>query len=247
MNVSLYQAAASMNAQARWQELITQNLAAGSIPGFRKNDVSFAAVAAGVPSALDSTGVGNVIPAARLGTNFQPGELRPTGNAMDLALDGPGFLEVQLPNGNSAYTRDGELHVNAQGQLVTKQGYAVLSDSGPLQFDPNNSGAITISSDGHVSQGSEVKGTLQIKEFKNPHTLTSTNNGYFINQNPDVQPQAAVATGVRQGFLENSNTSPTAEMASLITSMRLFETSQKVLQMQDERMGKVITEVGNPS
>jgi len=248
MNVSLYQAAASMNAQARWQELITQNLAAGAVPGYRKSDVSFSAVEAGLPAtALNGTAMRHVIPAARTGTNFQPGELRATGGATDLALEGPGFFEVQLPNGNSAYTRDGELHVSAQGQLVTKQGYSVLSDSGPLQFDPNNGGAITISADGHVSQGGDVKGTLRLTEFKDPHALTSINDGFFLADKPEAQPETAVGTQVRQGFLEASNTSPTAEMASLITSMRMFEASQKVLQMQDERMGKVITEVGNPS
>jgi flagellar basal-body rod protein FlgG len=130
---------------------------------------------------------------------------------------------------------------------VTKQGYTVLSDSGPLQFDPNNGGAITISADGHVSQGGDVKGALRLAEFKNPHALTSINDGYFLADKPEAQRETASGTQVRQGFLEASNTSPTAEMASLITSMRLFEASQKVLQMQDERMGKVITEVGNPS
>jgi flagellar basal-body rod protein FlgG len=248
MNVSLYQAAASMNAQARWQELITENLSTGSIPGYRKHDISFAAVEAGLPSsALNAANSHNVIPSARSGVNFQQGELRATGNSMDFALEGPGLFEVQLPNGNKAYTRDGEFHVSPQGQLVTKQGYAVVSDSGPLQFDPNNGGAITIAPDGHVSQGSDVKGTIRMVEFKNLQDLTPISSGYFLNETPGVQPETASATHLRQGFLENSNTSPTLEMSNLITSMRMFEASQRVLQMQDERMGKVITEIGNPN
>jgi flagellar basal-body rod protein FlgF len=248
MNVSLFQAAASMNAQARWQELITQNLAAGATPGFRKQDVSFAAVEAGMAStALNSNSLRQVMPSAHAITNFQPGELRATNNSMDFAVEGPGLFEVQLPNGSKAYTRDGEFHVSPQGQLVTKQGYAVMSDSGGLQFDPNNGGAITVSPGGDVSQGSDVKGKLRLVEISDPRALTPISGGLFTANNPDMQPVSASATSVRQGFLEASNASPTAEMASLITSMRLFESSQRVLQMQDERMGKVISELGNPS
>lgn len=247
MNVSLYQAAAAMNAQARWQELITKNLAAGSVPGFRKHDMSFSAVEAGLPSsALNGLQMRQVIPAARPGINFQPGELRATNNKMDFALEGPGFFEVELPNGGKAYTRDGEFHVSPQGQLVTKQGLAVMTDSGHLQFDPNNGGAITISANGDVSQGGEVKGRLRLAEFANPSDLTPTSAGYFLAEKPGSQPLPAAGTQVRQGFLEASNTSPTMEMASLITSMRLFEASQRVLQMQDERMGRVVSEMGNP-
>ncbi|HYG21188.1 MAG TPA: flagellar hook-basal body protein [Verrucomicrobiae bacterium] len=244
MNVSLYQASAAMNAHSRWQELITHNLTAGSVPGYRKRDISFSAVEAGHPgAALNASQISTVMPAARPGTNFQPGQLRPTRNQFDFALDGPGFLEVQLPNGNKAYTRDGELHMSAQGQLVTKQGYPVVSDSGPLQFDPNNSGAITVSSNGFVSQGGDVKGTLRLVEFKDPQALTPISAGFFLADRPEAQPEAALNTEVRQGYLEGSNASPTVEMASLITSMRMFEANQRVLQMQDERMGKALSEL----
>jgi flagellar basal-body rod protein FlgF len=248
MNVSLYQAAAAMNAQARWQELITQNLATSSVPGFRKQDISFSAVAAGLDSsAAGANAARYVIPSAHAATNFQSGELRTTGNPMDFALEGPGFFEVQLPNGSQAYTRDGEFQLNAQGQLVTKQGYTVMGDGGPLQFDPNNGGAITISASGDVSQGGEVKGKIHLVEFNQPQALTTIGEGYFLANGPNAQPASASATAVRQGFLEASNSSPTVEMASLITAMRMFEANQHVMQMQDERMGQVITNLGNPS
>src|ERR1039457_827918 len=155
MNVSLYQAAAAMNANARWQDMISENLAAISIPGGRSRDVSFSSVQAGAQF---------VIPAARTAVNFQPGELRPTQNPTDFALEGKGFFEVQLPNGDHAYTRDGEFHLNAQGQLVTKQGYPVLGDGGPLQFDPSNAQPLTIAATGEVSQGGDVKGKLKLAE-----------------------------------------------------------------------------------
>jgi flagellar basal-body rod protein FlgF len=248
MNVSLYQAAAAMNAQARWQELITENLAAGSVPGFRKKDISFSAVEAGLdPTAVKGSGSRFVIPSAHASTNFQPGDLRATGNPMDFALHGPGFIEVQLPNGSRAYTRDGELHMDSSGQLVTKQGYTVLGDNGPLQFDLNNGGAITTAPTGEVSQGGEVKGRIRVVEFSDPQTLTAAGSGYFLAESPNAQAAPAAATSIQQGFLEASNTSPTAEMANLITAMRMFESNQRVLQIQDERMGRVISELGNPN
>jgi flagellar basal body rod protein FlgG len=245
MNVSLYQAAAAMNAQARWQEMITQNLAAGSVPGFRKQDISFSAVQAGVDAtALSTPGAQYMVPSATTATNFEEGEIRATGNSMDFAIEGPGFFEVQLSNGSRGYSRDGEFHINAQGQLVTKQGYAVLGDGGPLQFDPNSTAPLTVAPTGEISQGDQSKGRIHMVEFDNPHSLTSIGEGYFLADRTGVVPATASASSIRQGFLEGSNTSPTAEMASLITAMRMFEANQKVLQMQDERMGRVISDLG---
>ena len=244
MNVSLYQAAAAMNAQARWQEMITQNLSAGFIPGYRKQEMSFSAVQAGLdPTA--TTAAGNyVIPAANAVTNFQPGEMRHTGNQLDFAIEGSGFFEVQLPNGTKAYTRDGEFELNAQAQLVTKQGYPVLGDGGPIQFDPNNDSTVTVSATGEVSQGDQSKGKLHIVEFNQPQSLKSIGNSCFMADPAVSRPTPAMASLVHQGFIEASNSTPTAQMASLITSMRMFEANQKVLQTQDERMGKVISDLG---
>jgi flagellar basal-body rod protein FlgG len=247
MNVSLYQAAAAMNAQSRWQELITENLASGSVPGFRKQDISFSAIEAGLdPTATGPNNARYVIPSAHTALNLQPGELRSTGNKFDFALEGPGFFEVQLPDGSRQYTRDGEFHLNAQAQLVTKQGYFVMGDNGPLQFDLNEDGALTVSPTGDVSQGSEVKGRLHLVEFNDPRLLQSIGRGYFLANRPDTQPAPASVSFVRQGFLETANSSPTAEMASLIMAMRMFEANSRVLQTQDDRMGKVISELGNP-
>jgi len=245
MNVSLYQAAAAMNANARLQEMIAENLAGSSIPGSRKQEISFSAVAAGkAPGAAGANGGNYVMPTSTTAVNFQQGMLRPTGLPTDVAIEGPGFLEVQLPNGSRAFTRDGELQLNAQGQLVSKQGYLVMTDSGPLQLDPANSSPIAVSATGEVSQNGALKGKLRLVEFKQPNQLKPIGGGCFITELPRTQAVPAQSSQLRQGFLENPNTSPTTEMASLITAMRMFESNQKVLQMQHERMGRVITELG---
>ncbi len=238
MDVSLYQAAAAMNATAQWQDLITENLANSAVPGSRKQEISFSDV---------QDGLGSGIPSANTVTNFKTGELCSTGNAMDFALEGKGFFTVQLPDGESAYTRNGEFKLNAKGMLVNNEGFAVLGSNGPLQFNPNSSDAITVSATGDVSQGSQAKGKLQITEFQHPERLTPIGTTDFQSEAQDAQPFAAVSTKVRQGFIEAANTSPTTEMASLITAMRMFESNQKVLQMQSDRMSKVISELSGTS
>jgi flagellar basal body rod protein FlgG len=248
MEVSLYQAAAAMNATERWQELISDNLATASIPGARKREVSFSAIQAGLDSqGSDPANPGYVMPAVNAVTNFQQGELHPSGNAMDSALEGPGFFSIQMPDGQRAYTRNGEFQLNSQGQLVTTQGFPVLSDTGPIQFDAGTSAPITISPTGEVSQGANGKGKLQIVEFNKPALLTGLGGGLFRADNPGLKPTSGSTTHVRQGFVESANSSPTSEMASLITAMRMFESNQKVLQMQSDRMSREITDLGASS
>lgn len=247
----MYQGAAGMSANARWQEIIAQNMASSSVPGYKKQDVSFAAVQAGVlaPGAVGSTGQARpvALTTAKSHLNFEPGPMRRTDVPTDLAIEGQGLFEVQLPNGNSAYTRDGEFKVNAQGQLVSKQGYPVMGEGGLIQMDPRSSAAITVGPDGTISQGTEVRGQLSLVEFNDPKLLTAIGGGYFLAQDMHLQRQPDSSSSVRQGFLEGANTSPVLEMANLISVMRAFEANQKVVQTQDERMGRVISELGNPN
>lgn len=240
VNVSLSQAAAAMNASARWQEVISENLASASIPGFKKQGVSFDAVQAAAIAQSPFT-----LTRATATTSFRQGELRATGVKTDAAIEGPGFFEIQLSNGTTAYTRDGEFQISSQGQLVTKQGYPVLGESGPIQLDPSNTAPISLSSTGEISQGTDLKGKLKIVNFDHPELLTSASGGYFLAINPNLQPTDVREPSLHQGFLEVANTSPVSEMANLITTMRAFEANQRVMQMQDERMGRAISELGN--
>jgi flagellar basal-body rod protein FlgF len=249
MNVSLYQAASALNAMDRWQETIAENLASSSVPGYKKQDFSFAAVQAGLHPVAGSSASSRAVlmSGGQAGTNFQPGDFRVTNVKTDVAIDGKGFFEVQLPNGSSAYTRDGEFHVDAQGQLVTKEGYRVMGDGGPILLDLNNYTELSISATGEVSQGADLKGRLKLTEFGNTKALTRLSGGYFTAENPATAAMASDASSVRQGVLEQANTSTVMEMANLMTAMRTFEANQRMAQIHDDRMAKTISELGNLS
>ncbi len=248
MNVSLYQAASALNASSRWQEVVSENLASSSIPGYKRQDLSFSAVQAGMMSGSQGALAQHFsLAQANTSTNFQPGELRATWVKTDVAIDGKGFFAIQMANGATAYTRDGEFQINAQGELVTKQGHPVLGESGPIRINLTDPNPISISATGEVSQGGQVQGKLRIVDFNQPQLLTSTGGGYFMAQSPDLVPNEIAKPSLRQGYLEGANTSSVAEMANLITVMRGFEANQRVIQIQDERMGRAISELGNPS
>lgn len=237
-----------MNANARWQETISENLSAANIPGFKKQDLSFAAVQAGVMSqANPDPRVQFTLPRFSTSTNFSQGDLRQTGAPTDVAIEGRGFFNVQLPNGSTAYTRDGEFHINSSGQLTTKQGFLVMGEAGPIQIDPNLGGTISIAATGEISQGTEVRGKLQVVDFAQPQTLTQVGGGLFTNNNPAVQSVEVPQPSLHQGFLEGSNVSSVLEMANLVGVMRGFEANQRTMQIHNERLGRTISELGNPT
>jgi flagellar basal body rod protein FlgG len=251
MNVSLFQAASALTANSRWQEIIADNMASASIPGFKKQQLSIAATQAGLMPAGGAGGKNGVasfvMPKASATTNFTSGEMKATGVSTDVAIDGSAFFQVQLPTGQIGYTRDGEFQLNSQGQLTTKEGYPVLGESGgPITLNPRDPSPMTISVGGDVSQGASPKGKLGLVQFDNPSLLTQSSSGYFVSQNPALHTQPTTST-VRQGYVEGSNSSTVLEMANLMTAMRGFEANQHVIQIQDDRMSKAITELGSPT
>lgn len=247
MNISLYQAASALNANSRWQEAIAENMAAASVPGYKKQEVSFQAFAAGmVPPGSGTASAQNnmwAMPTSVTHTSFAQGEMRHTGVQTDVGIQGTGFFEVQMPNGALAYTRDGEFSMNGNGQLTTKQGQLVMGDGGPIQLDRASVDPITVAADGTVSQGNVVRGTLKVVEFTKPELLTPVSGGLFVARDPNAQMVTSPTSTLRQFYLEQANTSAVSEMANMITVMRASEANQRIIQMEDERMGRAISEL----
>ena len=249
MNVSLYQAAAAMEGNLLRQQTIAENLAASSVPGYKKHDSSFASVSASnfsnTLNQASKTQLQFLIPAFKQVTNFQQGTLNPTGVNTDIAIDGPGFFQVQGPDGQVMYTRSGNFRPNADGVLATMDGYPLMGVNGTIRMNPEISDPVTISSSGDVSQGGVALGKLGMVTFDDLAALKPLSGGYFGAGTLTPQTIDTTKTSLRQGYLEGSNTTPMHEMGQLMDTLRHFEANQKIMTMQDERLGKMIQELSN--
>jgi flagellar basal body rod protein FlgG len=187
---------------------------------------------------------GYMLPRSSTAVNWRDGEFRHTGVNTDVAIEGPGFFEVQLQDGTMAYTRDGEFGLNSRGQLVTKDGSLVMGEAGPFQVDLDLGAPISISATGEVSQGNERMGRMKVVGFNDPERLHRSGS-YFFAGSPDNAAIQMDNVRLRPESIEGSNTQPMVEMTNLITSMRMFETNNKLMKMQDERLGKVIQDLSS--
>lgn len=167
------------------------------------------------------------------------GAMVQTGNELDIGLNGDGFLAVQTAAGER-WTRSGALQLSANGTLVDVNGNPVLGDGGPIQFGPEETG-IQFAADGSISSSAGPKGRLRLVEFDNPQALTREGANLFAGGTP----QAAVDTGVMQGFVERSNVSGVAEMAEMIRVQRAYESAANLAQKQDELRRNAIQRLGD--
>lgn len=171
--------------------------------------------------------------------DMRNGETVPTGNPLDVALQGNGFLTVMSPNGER-WTRSGSLQINAEGTLVDLNGYPVIADGSEVQFDPAEQN-ISIAADGTISTDAGTKGRLQIVEFANAQQLTREGSNLFSGGTP----VPATATRVLQGSVERSNVSGITEMSELIRVSRSYESLSSLMQRQDELRRTAIQRLGD--
>jgi flagellar basal-body rod protein FlgF len=176
------------------------------------------------------------------------GSTQTTGNPLDVAIDGPGFLVVQTPRGER-YTRNGALQVNAQGQLVTSDGYAVQGDNGPIvlqQLDRD----ISISPDGRISvmesnsRQESLRGKLRVVTFAQPGQLLKDSSSMF--RPPDgLAPQALANPKLVQGAIEKSNVRSMVEMTRMIELTRAYTQIASVLQQQSDLRKSAIQQLAD--
>ena len=244
MLFGLYAAAAGMLARSQAQDVIAHNLANVGVPGF-KSDVpvteSFGAALSRTlgPRPRQDAPRGASALNVRSVTDRRQGLLRETGNTADLAIEGAGFFLVDTPAG-PRLTRAGAFHVNPQGELSTVEGHAVLNEQGaPIHPAADR---WTVGSDGTVSVGSWAIGKLRIVLPDGP--LTRDGHGFLHADGFHNAPANGFA--LRQGYLEGSTAEPIREMVTMIAGMRAYEMAQRVLSAQDESLGRLISEVGQP-
>ncbi|MBI4658810.1 MAG: flagellar hook-basal body protein [Verrucomicrobia bacterium] len=247
MNVSLYQAAAALDGNVKWQEMIAENLAAGSTPAFKKSEIAFSTIMAGVLGGGPGSAFGprnpTLLPKPSIGTNFNQGSLQRSGSPSSLAIDGPGFFAVRLPDGNTYYTRDGEFRVNLLGEIRNKDNYELVAEGGnPIIVNPRNKENISVSNEGDVSEGGLIRGKLSLFEFPDVTQLVPIGSGYFVPR-AGAQPVPATQTNIAQGHLEASNVISMVEVSNLLLALRHYEANQRIIQTNDERMGRAIQEL----
>ncbi|MBN4056918.1 flagellar hook-basal body protein [bacterium AH-315-J21] len=236
----IYNSASAMIPRIRQQEVIANNIANASTPGFKKDSVFMSELSKAQVNNLPGKSDWERPMLDQVYTDYGQGSLDQTGNPLDIAIDGPGFFVTQDSSGDSALTRDGVFTRDALGFMVTTDGDMVLSDSGPILLPP---GDVSVADDGVVSvDGAEIS-RLNVVTVEDPTTLVKVRPGKY--QIPEgVELTSAVNFAVRQGFVEGSNVDVVMQMVEMISSYRNYEADSKALQTQDESLGRLISEVG---
>lgn len=184
--------------------------------------------------------MGSGIKATRLVTDFSQGNIIPTGGRLDMALEGPGFIEVKTPFGTK-YTRDGALHMNDKQQLVTSEGYFIQGFNGDIQLTDD---AVTINEFGEILAGGNRIDKIKIVNFTNKGDLRKVGSALYNYSDKPQGEQVAFEGTVRQGSIEQSNVGAIAEMIRMISVQRDYENGQKLVRTFDETLSKAVTEVG---
>ncbi len=255
MQLSLYSAASGMEAQQLNLNIISHNLANANTTGFKRSKIEFKDLLYHQPlQAGAETGDGNVLPTGieiGHGTDvvstakvFTQGTLKQTGEMLDLAIEGDGFFEVQLPDGSTAYTRAGAFKVASDGRITTSDGLPVLSGFEPLQAGFTG---VSVSGTGEVSvqtaDGSQ-NFRIQLARFNNPAGLRSLGGNLFAETMASGVPDQGLPRengfgGIIQNHLEISNVNIVEEMVNMIMAQRAYEVNSKSIQTSDQMLQQV--------
>lgn len=254
---SLWIARTGLDAQQTNLDVISNNLANVSTNGFKRGRAVFedllyqtlrqpgaqSSESTQIPSGLQlGTGV-RPISTARIQTQ---GSLQQTSNDLDVAIDGAGFFQVLLPDGTTAYTRDGSFQKDSQGQIVTSSGYPVQ----PSITVPSDALTVTIAKDGVVSitqSGSTAStqiGSLQVATFMNTGGLQSVGENLFLEtaSSGAATPNTPGSNGsgsLYQGYVETSNVNVAEELVSMIQTQRAYELNSKVITTSDSMLARL--------
>lgn len=233
MYKGIYIAASGAVLKLKEMDVLTQNLANGDTIGYKKDTVSFSDylipqdATAGGP---DGRAMSNL---ASFTTNFSNGNMIKTGNTLDVAIEGEGLIALE----GGRYTKRGDLRKDRNGYLITHDGLKVLGKSGPIRLPE---GVVEINEKGDILVNGAQVGTLKIRNFPGGKGLAKAGSGMFIASGEGV----GSAAPLRQGFVEASNVEVVQEMVRMITTVREFETYQKVIQTFDEAAAKVNNDLG---
>jgi flagellar basal-body rod protein FlgG len=251
---SLWIAKTGLDAQQTRMDVISNNLANANTTAFKSSRAAFQdlmyqnKVQPGgqtTEQTLSPSGLmlGTGVRVVGTEKSFAEGNITQTGNSLDMAIQGRGFLQVSMPDGTVAYTRDGSLHTDANGQIVTGDGYPLE----PAITLPANVQSVTIGSDGTVSAKTAasaapvVVGTIQLADFVNPAGLQPQGQNLYLETASSGSPQTGQPAlngmgSLQQGSLESSNVNVVAEMVNMIETQRTYEMNSKAISSTDQML-----------
>jgi len=214
-------------------DTLTHNVANASTVGFKKDRSSFQEfLVSGLSGMADSDDGRAMTDLAEVKTDFSPGNQFTTGNPLDVAISGDGFLTLE----GGRYTRKGDLQIDREGYLVTQDGRKVLGAAGAIQLP---SGKVEIAPNGEVRVNGAAIDTLKVVRFENTDSLQELDKGQFTSSEKPVESTATVVSG----HLEASNVDTVKEMVQMITTLREFEIYQKAIKAFDAATGRVTGEM----
>lgn len=254
---SLWIARTGLDAQQTQMDVIANNLANVSTNGFKRSRAVFEDLLYQTlrqPGAQSSQQT-QFPSGLQIGTGVQPvateriftqGNLQQTGNDKDVAIQGSGFFQVLLPDGTTAYTRDGSMQVDNQGQLVTSSGYVIQ----PAITIPANAQSLTIGKDGTVSvtqpgvTAAVQVGSLQLATFINNAGLESRGENLYVETgasgSPNTNTPGTNGAGLlNQGYVETSNVNVAEELVNMIATQRAYEINSKAITTSDQMLQKL--------
>ncbi len=254
---SLWISKTGMEAQQTQLDHISNNLANTATNGYKKSHAVFEDLMyqnlrqAGANSTEQTTlptglQVGLGTRAVATSRSFAQGNLQQSSNTLDVAVRGSGFFEIQMPDGTPGYTRDGSFQVDAQGQLVTNNGYTVQ----PGITIPANAQSVTIGADGTVSvaisgqTAPQTVGQLSLVSFINPAGLEPKGQNLYTETAASGTPTAGTPGlnglgALQQGFVETSNVNVVEELVGMIQTQRAYELNSKAIQTSDQMLQRL--------
>ncbi|MEX2312309.1 MAG: flagellar basal-body rod protein FlgF [Rhodospirillales bacterium] len=242
MENTSYIALSRQAALRRQMDVVANNLANMSTHGYKSGQMMF------VEHLVKSKG-GETLLTPKMAyvrdiatmTDTKPGAIEHTGNPLDIAIQGEGYLVVQTPEGER-YTRNGRLQLDNAGQLVNQLGQPILADGGaPMVFAPEDT-EITISKDGTVSTNNGELGKLRVVTFDNDQLLSRTSSAQFSTSEDNPARDVDTPT-VLQGAVEGSNVEPILEMARMIEVHRAYDGVKSFIEREDERQRQMIKDL----
>jgi flagellar basal-body rod protein FlgG len=242
MNSGMYSALSGNVAAMKRMEIISNNLANANTPGFKKDRMLFEGMLAGninPPAVPQGKTADPILQKDSVFIDYSQGPVAQTGNTLDLAIDGDGFFVVNTPNG-TAYTRQGNYRIAADGTMVTVDGFPVMGQGGAIKIQGSR---VEINAKGEVSVDGNPAGTISIVDFPKPYKLTKGAGTLFTPTDPQAVPQAANAA-IRQGHLEGSNVETISEMVQMIEANRYFDACSKVIKGYDDMATKATNDLG---